>query len=82
MLLKPPPEPNRVVATSASIAAFAPGGRVVLPTLVMKGHELGYVGEKTVFFGPKHPSLEPSREAGPTTPSSPDATRIEVPEYS
>ena len=41
MLLKPPPDGKRVVDTSWSAAALAPGGRKVEPRAVTYGHEAG-----------------------------------------
>lgn len=48
MLLNPPPDGNRVTATSASVATFAPVGRTVPPTAVMYGQVAGKSGEKTL----------------------------------
>jgi len=48
MFENPPPEGNRVTATSASIATLAPGGRYVPPTAVIYGQVAGKSGEKTL----------------------------------
>ena len=47
----------------------------------MKAVRLGRVsgGRFTLLLGPRQSVLAPPRSSGPVTPSSPDATRIEVP---